>query len=379
MNYEKIGKFLQELRIKKGYSQEKIADLLFVTRQVVSKWERGKSLPNYEMLASICKLYDISANEILAGEKSNAKNKELIENVAVEVLKDRNIRLKKLSIMFTTIVGILLILFLSYYFISTYNKMKVYVFSGESEHFYLNNGVMMMSNEQIYFNFGHLLPKQNEKYKDLEIYYTKEEERILITHENTDDIFIYDYAGYNQYFNFNDLKYIIENLYLDIEYDEKETKETMKINISERYTNKSLIFNDSSLISSNKEEKEEAKDSTIPEKIEKEFQYISSEEIYSYTKQTENYLLEITYEPNNQKFNVFEKYLKYEKVWIYDFKDPTLKIENFMLNNKNDRTTLQSSLKLKSEIICNQGECSNHKSEYDYFRKKYKLVYIPDF
>ena len=43
LDYEKIGKFLQHLRLEKGYSQKKVAEKLFVTRQLVSKWERGIS------------------------------------------------------------------------------------------------------------------------------------------------------------------------------------------------------------------------------------------------------------------------------------------------------------------------------------------------
>lgn len=69
LDYEKIGKFLQHLRLEKGYSQKKVAEKLFVTRQLVSKCERGISLPSNELLVSLCKFYNISANEILAGEK----------------------------------------------------------------------------------------------------------------------------------------------------------------------------------------------------------------------------------------------------------------------------------------------------------------------
>lgn len=242
LNYNKIGKFLQKLRTEKGYSQEKVAEILFVTRQVISKWERGKSLPSYEMLVSLCKLYDVSANEILAAEKSSKENEEKIQNVSVEVLQDGRIRLKKACIIFSIIISGLIITFLSYYFISTYNKMKVYVFSGESDSFYLNNGVMMMSNEQIYFYFGNITSKNNTTIEQLEIYYLKDNEKKLIIGKGTDDIFIVDYKGYNRYFDFKDLHNIINNLYVNITYNESKNIETMKINMSQRYTNKTLFF-----------------------------------------------------------------------------------------------------------------------------------------
>ena len=39
-----IKEILRDLRIQKGYSQEELAEKLFVTRQAVSRWENGLSL-----------------------------------------------------------------------------------------------------------------------------------------------------------------------------------------------------------------------------------------------------------------------------------------------------------------------------------------------
>ena len=47
---------LLELRTKKGYSQEELAEKIFVTRQAVSRWENGETIPNTETLKLLSKL-----------------------------------------------------------------------------------------------------------------------------------------------------------------------------------------------------------------------------------------------------------------------------------------------------------------------------------
>ena len=68
-----LGERLLDLRKKKGLSQEEIAGLLDVSRQTVSKWETDQSTPDFDKIIPICKLYEIDANELLTGEKSNVK------------------------------------------------------------------------------------------------------------------------------------------------------------------------------------------------------------------------------------------------------------------------------------------------------------------
>ena len=54
-----------ELRTKKGLSQDELADKVFVTRQAVSRWENGETVPNTETLKLLSKLFDVSINTIL--------------------------------------------------------------------------------------------------------------------------------------------------------------------------------------------------------------------------------------------------------------------------------------------------------------------------
>ena len=54
-----------DLRIKKGLSQEELAEKVFVTRQAVSRWENGETIPNVETLKHLSKFFDVSINTLL--------------------------------------------------------------------------------------------------------------------------------------------------------------------------------------------------------------------------------------------------------------------------------------------------------------------------
>ncbi|MBP3591939.1 MAG: helix-turn-helix domain-containing protein [Clostridia bacterium] len=58
-----------ELRVKKGLSQEALAEKVFVTRQAVSRWENGDTVPNTETLKLLSKEFDVSINTLLGSPR----------------------------------------------------------------------------------------------------------------------------------------------------------------------------------------------------------------------------------------------------------------------------------------------------------------------
>lgn len=58
-----------ELRTKKGFSQEELAEKVFVTRQAVSRWETGETIPNTETLKLLSRLFDVSINTLLGSPR----------------------------------------------------------------------------------------------------------------------------------------------------------------------------------------------------------------------------------------------------------------------------------------------------------------------
>ena len=73
MNSVTIGKYLSELRKYYKVTQDELAARLGVTRQAVSKWETGVTLPDIELLLKLSELYGISINDILKADISKIK------------------------------------------------------------------------------------------------------------------------------------------------------------------------------------------------------------------------------------------------------------------------------------------------------------------
>ncbi len=63
-----FGDRLYQLRRKQGLSQEKLADLLQVTRQSVSKWESGQAMPELSKLIQLADLFQVTLDELVRGE-----------------------------------------------------------------------------------------------------------------------------------------------------------------------------------------------------------------------------------------------------------------------------------------------------------------------
>lgn len=71
-----LGEKLLNLRKSKQLSQEEVADKLNVTRQTVSKWETDQSTPDFDKIEPLCKLYGITADELVTQTKIERKEKE---------------------------------------------------------------------------------------------------------------------------------------------------------------------------------------------------------------------------------------------------------------------------------------------------------------
>lgn len=61
----KTKNIILDLRTKKGMSQDELADKIMVTRQAVSRWENGETIPNTETLKLLSKEFDVSINTLL--------------------------------------------------------------------------------------------------------------------------------------------------------------------------------------------------------------------------------------------------------------------------------------------------------------------------
>lgn len=128
MNQVKIGRFIAECRKKNGLTQMQLAEKLNITDRAVSKWENGKSLPDSSIMLDLCKLLNISVNDLLSGEIVTMNNyDENLEKNLLKMVKEKeraDERLLSLEIVMG-IVGVILCLALI--FVASYVPMTAWL------------------------------------------------------------------------------------------------------------------------------------------------------------------------------------------------------------------------------------------------------------
>lgn len=71
MDTKKIGMFLKQLRNENGMTQEQLGKKIGVSNKTISRWETGNYMPPVDCLNMLSNIYNISINEILAGEQAS--------------------------------------------------------------------------------------------------------------------------------------------------------------------------------------------------------------------------------------------------------------------------------------------------------------------
>ena len=72
---------LKSARLAKELTQSEVAKKLYVTRQTVSRWEQGKTLPNIYVIQELSDLYDISLDELVVNTGLENKEAKSMKNV----------------------------------------------------------------------------------------------------------------------------------------------------------------------------------------------------------------------------------------------------------------------------------------------------------
>ena len=97
MDQEKIGRFIQEKRKELKLTQSDLAEKLNITDRAISKWENGICLPDAGTMPELCKILNISINDLFSGEIVDMKDKEkkleenLLEMAKLKEEKDKQL------------------------------------------------------------------------------------------------------------------------------------------------------------------------------------------------------------------------------------------------------------------------------------------------
>ena len=109
MNQVKVGKFIALCRKEKNLTQEQLGERLGVSPKSISRWENGKTMPDYTLLDSLCGVLGITINEFYYGERMQKEDyKSLSEQHLRLYMKEKfNTRKLVMDILSGTVRGLL--------------------------------------------------------------------------------------------------------------------------------------------------------------------------------------------------------------------------------------------------------------------------------
>ena len=139
MNQEKIGKFIAECRKKQNMTQDELAYQLGVSSKTISRWETGRTLPDYSLLELLSNKLNISVLELLNGQKDYDSNNldVLIDDLVHIIISKETVKKIFVSCLFMLIIMILYIIynvnrfqgFNNEYFFDLSNRFAIIPFS----------------------------------------------------------------------------------------------------------------------------------------------------------------------------------------------------------------------------------------------------------
>ena len=109
MDQTKIGKFIADTRKERNITQRQLADALHISDKTVSKWERGKGLPEVSLMLPLCEELGISVNDLLTGERvTEADYQKKAEENMMDLMKENEENKKRMAL--SVICGVITII-----------------------------------------------------------------------------------------------------------------------------------------------------------------------------------------------------------------------------------------------------------------------------
>ncbi len=146
MNNVKIGEYLSSLRKYYKITQDELSDRLGITRQAISKWENGATIPDIELLMKLSELYGVSINDIINADTTSIKYQKEI------VFPDKSKVPKEITVIGCGRWGTFIAWYLneighkvSLYGRETSAKMQRLVATRENEYLQLNNRIQLIT------------------------------------------------------------------------------------------------------------------------------------------------------------------------------------------------------------------------------------------
>ncbi len=126
MNQIKIGQFISEQRKQLNITQEQLAEKLGISKNAVSKWERGICLMDMSLLKPLSEILKVSVLDILSGEKvSEEKMPNKYEETIVNIVKENKTKAKSFGVYGMLLIYVILIIYKVYNNICFYDIVSI--------------------------------------------------------------------------------------------------------------------------------------------------------------------------------------------------------------------------------------------------------------
>lgn len=333
---KKIGNFIKNLRMEKHLTQEELANIVFTHRTSVTKWEKGRAIPLNDTLKALSNYFEVSVDEILAGERFPKEHRsEFSKEIILSLLSSKvrlTITLKRIILVLVFFIGT----FLTYYFITNFNTLHVYRIGFISDKYASKDGILVTSKDKAYLKLGQI-DNQSEKSKDITriiIYSTKNNKKTTIYDGDPNNLFV-DKRRYPLYFTAKNLNKKSNTYYITI-YDEN-GELTLPLIITQDFSNDNLNVDQSFKDNNNY-------DKLSNLNFKKKFIYNQEAKLYTY--QENNLYIECDFERSSCTF--IETTLDYDEKYTYHFKSKDF-VYRKKSKNKTDKYCFNTDKKITPE------------------------------
>lgn len=362
MDIEKMAEFLKCLREDKGLTQDQLGDMLNVSRSLVSKWEHASKIPAVDCLMSLSKIYDITIDEIIYGERKNTKNAKDIESLSATIMNEskKKIDLAHKSIIIVTLV--LSFLLLGSYFIFNYNSIKVYSVGARNDKYDIKNTLMIISKNKSYIKFGDIVSSNEHGDKEYDGYefYAKDGDNRIVLSSREDGEIVRNLDDSDNFLNFANLEKFIDDLYVDIYYNDE--VETVKLDASLEMANNKIFNINNDDGTSIKEESNKSFNNDLPKIVNEKFNYNDSNNCYKYSTNDSGEEINYEYYGDTRKMYIYVSDIQY----LYDYTNEFL----YIMNTKNNSYERLATYDLKNDE-CIMLDCDNNTNLIKKFKDNY--------
>lgn len=339
---ELVGKFIETLRKEKGLTQQDLADKLSVTSQAVSKWEMGKNLPDIATQRMICNAFNITLEELHAGERDLKKR-----NKSKQMKKENKI----FSIILICIIPVMV--FFVVYFIINFRALKIYYSNSKitNEENSVRANLLILKLPRKLIIFINNIEPSNYEVKDsdlLELNLYSGKKKLLTTSMVKNDIFEVNTLTFEP----DKVKLVLtvdsaDGTAKNFERKFKLVKYTNKNRNDDDYTDKALNY-----LSSD----------DIAKKLEKDGYTLTDTKVYEKTEDNNEVTIRVKYDLGHEKIEILHIHNNFtEKISVaYQ-----LKMFQTVVFNKNDIDSISEKyvydLKTKKNT-CEIGQCTTLKN-----------------